>query len=146
MDYNESKQLNLMEQLPTTSATFLLTRLIHQYKHHERLVIAYDFDDTVRPYWGGNCDELCTLLRVAKRILNPYLIVYTCNPNHDKIRQFLDKEKIPYDSINENAPFINEDYISGKLYYNLFLDDKAGLGEAARALENLCYLVYNKII
>lgn len=143
MDRYHPKMTILSESLPSVSSSFLLSRLIEQYKRQDRLIIAYDFDDTVRPYWCSSCESVKSVLRLAKDTLNAYFIVYTCNPNHDAIRKHLNREEVPYDSINENAPFIDESEISGKLFYNLFLDDKAGLGEALRALDDLCYLVYN---
>ena len=146
MNNHSTKMCILSESLPSVSSCFLLSRLIEQYRKQDRLVIAYDFDDTVRPYWCSSCEDVKSVLRIAKDTLNAYFIVYTCNPHHDKIKDYLDKEEIPYDSINENAPFINPEMISGKLFYNLFLDDKAGLGESVRALNDLCYLVYNEKI
>lgn len=142
----ENKLCILEECLPSTSSTFLLTRLIHQYRKQDRLIIAYDFDDTVRPYWCSSCEDVKSVLRLAKHALNAYFIVYTCNPDHDKIRRYLEEEEIPYDSINKNAPFIDPEMVDGKLFYNLFLDDKAGLGETVRVLDELCYLAYNKRI
>lgn len=144
MNSHNTKMCILSESLPSVSSCFLLSRLIEQYRKQDRLVIAYDFDDTVRPYWCSSCEDVKSVLRIAKDTLNAYFIVYTCNPHHDQIKEYLDKEEIPYDSINENAPFINSEMISGKLFYNLFLDDKAGLGESVRALNDLCYLVYNE--
>lgn len=132
--------------LSSTSSTFLLVRLIEQYKKQDRLIIAYDFDDTVSPCWCGSCEDVKSVLRLCRDVLNAYFIVYTCNPNHDKIRDYLTDEEIPFDTINKNAPFIDASYISGKLFYNVFLDDKAGLGEVVKTLEELCYLVGNKRI
>jgi hypothetical protein len=50
---------------------------------------------------------------------------------------------LPYDAINENAPFAPTN-INGKLFYNIFLDDKAGLREAVERLEDLIYYVINE--
>jgi hypothetical protein len=128
-------------KLPATSSSFALGRLIEQYQKHNQLVIAYDFDDTVKPYWCGDCTEIQSLLRGAKRTLNAYFIVYTSNKDIEGIKAFLNEENIPYDSINENAPFAPP--MGGKIYYNLFLDDKAGLQQAAGILHDLIYLVDN---
>jgi hypothetical protein len=57
------------------------------------------------------------------------------------IKKYLVQEGLPFDSINENAPFIT--CKGGKLFYNIFLDDKAGLGETVKALNDLIYLVIN---
>lgn len=139
-----NKQLYL--GLHSTHPSFLLSRLIEQYKNQERLIIAYDFDDTVKPYWCSSCEDVKSVLRLCKDVLNAYFIVYTCNTNHDKIREYLTEEEIPFDTINQNAPFINTSHISGKLFYNVFLEDKAGLGEVVKTLEELCYLVGNNKI
>jgi len=126
-------------QLPSLSYNYLLLRLIDAYKTHDRLVIAYDIDDTVRPYYCSSCNAIVELLKNAKEVLNPYFIVYTSNPNIDGIKEFLNEKGIPYDSINENAPFVP--FNNGKLYYNLFLDDKAGLTQTSSTLNDLVQLV-----
>ena len=123
--------------------TFL--RLVEQYKKMDRLIIAYDFDDTVSPYYSSSCNRAASAIRMAREYLNAYLIVYTCNQDEEKLKKYLDKEKIPYDAINENAPFIHFNK-KGKLYYNLLLDDKAGLHQAISDLETLIYGVINGTI
>ena len=123
--------------------TFL--RLVEQYQKMDRLIIAYDFDDTVSPYYSNGCCRAASTIRMAKEHLNAYLIVYTCNQDYDKIKKYLDKNKIPYDAINENAPFIHFNK-KGKLYYNLLLDDKAGLHQAISDLESLVNGVINGTI
>lgn len=127
-------------------SNFLLQRLIEQYQKQDRIIIAYDFDDTVSPCYCANCTEVQSVLRMSKENLNAYFIVYTSNPNHEKIKQFLDYEQLPYDAINQNAPFVPFNNPEDKLFYNIFLDDKAGLGEAVRTLKTLNRLVYQGVI
>lgn len=116
---------------------FLYNRLRQAYMEHDRLIIAYDLDDTVRPYKSKSCENVKALLKRAKDMINPYYIVYTANPNLQKNIAFLEKEELPYDSINKNPDFIG-DYGEGiKLYYNLFFDDKAGIYEPYFALKDL---------
>lgn len=149
---NNNAELLYFKQLHrgihSTHPSYLLNRLIEQYKKQDRLVIAYDFDDTIRPHYCASCEEVKSVLRIAKQILNAYFIVYTCNPNHEMIEKHLTKEEVPFDVINQNAPFINTDLVdgNGKLFYNIFLDDKAGLGEVVNTLNELCYLVGNNKI
>lgn len=130
----------------STEPGFLLSRLIKQYQTQDKIVIAYDFDDTVRPYYSAGCIEVQSVLRMSKKVLNPYFIVFTSNNNHDDIKRFLDEENIPYDSINENAPFVDFIKSGDKLFYNVLLDDKSGLGEVVETLKTLNRLVLNKII
>ena len=117
---------------------FLYNRLKEAYLEHDRLIIAYDIDDTVRPYKSKSCEETKKLIRRAKEVLNPYFIIYTANPHNEKNIQFLNDENLPFDAINENVPEIGRYGDGLKIYYNLFLDDKAGLAEAYEALDKLC--------
>ena len=128
--------------MSSTNEAYAFSRLIEHYKKHDRVIIAYDVDDTVRPYYSGSCEKVKSVLRAAAQYLNCYFIVYTCNPNTDKIKKFLDNEELPYDSINENAPFAPK--VNGKLFYNIFLDDKAGLREAVERLEDLIHYIINE--
>ena len=120
---------------------FLYNRLKEAYLEHDRLIIAYDIDDTVRPYKSKSCEETKKLIRRAKEVLNPYFIIYTANPHNEKNIQFLNDENLPFDAINENVPEIGRYGDGLKIYYNLFLDDKAGLAEAYEALDKLCHRV-----
>jgi hypothetical protein len=128
--------------MESTNSTYAFSRLIDHYNTHNRLIVAYDVDDTVRPYYSGSCEKVKSVLRAAAQYLNCYFIVYTCNPNTDKIKEYLIEEELPFDSINENAPF-TPNYINGKLFYNIFLDDKAGLNEAVERLEALIHYIIN---
>lgn len=127
-------------------SNFLLQRLIEQYQKQDRIIIAYDFDDTVSPCYCSNCTEVQSVLRMSKENLNAYFIVYTSNNNHIGIKKFLDFHGLPYDAINENAPFVPFNNPKDKLFYNILLDDKAGLGEAVRTLKTLNRLVYQGVV
>lgn len=132
------------KHLFSTNPSFLLERLIAQYQKQDKLVIAYDIDDTVRPMYCANCDNVESLLRKINSTLDAYFIVFTSNEDIDGVKAYLDKWDIPYDAINENAPFVP--FKDGKIFYNVLLDDKAGLGEVVNTLEQLVYLVRNKYI
>ena len=54
---------------------FLYERLSDAYEEHDRLIIAYDIDDTVRPYKSKSCEDVKALIKRAQRIFNPYFIV-----------------------------------------------------------------------
>ena len=60
--------------------------------------------------------------------------------DYDEIKSILDKEKLPYNSINEDAPFIP--FTGRKVYYNILLDDRAGLNQTYNELLRL----YNEVI
>lgn len=103
-------------------------RLIDEFTAHGKLIIAYDFDDTVFDYHnrGESYEDVINLLRR----LRPYasFIVFTsCSKEKEAgIASYLEENDIPYDSINED---IITQFGGRKVYYNLFLDDRAGLRE-----------------
>ena len=136
--------IELYRKLTGNSCTFASLHLIEQYLKNDRLIIAYDIDDTVRSLHSASCEIVPSLIRMAKDKLNAYLIVYTSNCDIEGVENYLKKWKIPYDSINENAPFAPK--TSGKIFYNLLLDDKAGLGQACEILNDLIFLVENNYI
>ena len=120
----------------------LYERLKRDYENHDRIIIAYDLDDTVRPYLTQDCSKVMDTIKQAKKILNPYFIVYTANRDKKFNIEWLNDNYMPWDSINSypDYPYFNKfkTYApDGKLYYNLLLDDKAGLDEALLALEKL---------
>ena len=125
----------------STNPGFLLERLITQYKKQDKLIVAYDFDDTVRPMYCADCSDVQSLLRKLKTTLNAYFIVFTSNKDIEGVKKYLDEYFLPYDAINKNAPFVP--FKDGKVFYNVLLDDKAGLGEVVNTLEQLVYLVRN---
>lgn len=132
------------KHLFSTNPSFLLERLITQYQKQDKLIIAYDIDDTVRPMYCADCVNVHSLLRKINDSLDAYFIVFTSNDDIDGVKAYLDEEEIPYDAINTNAPFVP--YKNGKVFYNVLLDDKAGLGEVVSTLEQLVYLVRNRYI
>lgn len=112
-------------------------RLIEEFARHGKLVVAYDFDNTVYDYHkkGYTFDKVINLLRTAKE-MGCYLIVFTCSDEsrYDFIRNHLQENDIPFDAINENCPDTNFTK-SGKIYYNILLDDRAGLEQAYTDLD-----------
>ncbi len=131
-------------QHPFLDESVCVHRLVTEYKQHESLVIAYDFDNTVFDYHSKNhnYNEIVLLLREAKEI-NCHLIVFTAEPSINKVADFLNGRSIPFDSINENPPFFKS--TSRKIYYNLLLDDRAGLLSAYNQLKSVINIIKNQI-
>ena len=108
-------------------------RLKSEFERYGKLIIAYDFDYTVHSYK----DEDYTYEFVSNllREWRPYshLIVFSASPESrfGYIKKYLDNKNIPYDTIN--SEIIERNY-TRKVYYNVFLDDRAGLGETAEIL------------
>lgn len=117
-------------------------RLKREFAEHGKLIIAYDLDNTVFDYHNENCSYEMVKKLIKKYKNYAYFIVFTSsNPDrYDEIRKILDQENLPYDSINEDAPFIP--FKGKKVYYNILLDDRAGLLQTYNELARL----YNEVI
>ncbi|MCX2681836.1 hypothetical protein OOZ15_17915 [Galbibacter sp. EGI 63066] len=119
-------------------------RLKEDYQEHKSLFVAYDYDNTVFDYHnrGINYDRIIDLLRVCKS-LNFTLILFTGNEGEklEIIKEDLKRRGIPFDLINEN-PLMK----TRKPYYNILLDDRAGLKESYQNLKKLTDEISNKEI
>lgn len=108
-------------------------RLVSEWRRHRRIIIAVDYDDTVYDYHkkGHTYEAVIGLLRDCTVNAGAYLCVFTSSSpdKYPSIRAHMAELGLPVSSINENPfpmPFGNH----GKMYYNILLDDRAGLGQA----------------
>lgn len=112
-----------------------LSRLQEEYNKYETLYIAFDFDNTVFDYHqkGDTFPKVEELLKKCKEE-GLKLILFTAN-EQDKLNSAIDfctKRGYAPDYINE-SPIMD----TRKPFYNLLLDDRAGLGEAINLLTEL---------
>jgi hypothetical protein len=119
-------------------------RLKQDYLAHKSLFVAFDYDNTVFDYHsqGINYEKIIELLRVCKS-LGFTMILFTGNENEklEVIKTDLKKRKIPFDLINENPLMPTR-----KPYYNILLDDRAGLKESYNNLKRLTDEIRDKEI
>lgn len=117
-------------------------RLKSEYEKYSSLVVAFDFDNTVYDYHkkGLLFDDVIALLRELKA-LNCCLIVFTANEDEDFVKTYCNENNIPFDLINENPSFNKS--TSRKIYYNILLDDRAGLRESYDLLKRLLTEIKN---
>jgi hypothetical protein len=124
---------------PYTRIAISVRRLIKEYKEHGKLIVALDFDDTVFDFHrAGHSYPKVLDLAARCSALGFYIVLFTgCDPkDYDTCKEFLAKRGVTVSSVNCNPvplPFGNH----GKPYYNILLDDRAGLGEACTVLESL---------
>ena len=128
---------------PYTTTLRCVNRLYKEYKRHPRIIVACDFDDTVSPYHDKSetHQRVFSVLRECQKH-NFYIVLWTASApeRFDFMKNFMNENGIKIDSINENPiplPFGN----NGKIYYNILLDDRAGLGSALDTLETLLFLI-----
>lgn len=123
------------------------TRLYQEWKQHGKIIIAVDYDDTLFPWKYkspedlANLDKTIQLLRTAKET-GAYIVIFTCSDpdRHEEIQAYCEKIRLPIDAINSNP--IDLPYGKhGKVYANIFLDDRAGLTESLEQLEEVMYMI-----
>lgn len=114
----------------------VVSRLLDEYRKYGSIIVAYDYDGTIHDYHGVG-DTYPKVIDLIRK-LRPYckLIVYSCSPEerYQEIEDYLNSNEIPYDTINRNIIELNSSE-SSKLYYNILLDDRAGLSECVKVLE-----------
>ena len=110
-------------------------RLKKDYVKHKRIFVAFDYDNTIHDFHNLGIDysSIIDLLQTCYD-LGFILILYTANEGSDleKVLEDLKMKNIAYDFINENP--IKR---TRKPYYNILLDDRAGLQESYNQLKRL---------
>lgn len=119
-------------------------RLKADYLQHKSLFVAFDYDNTVFDYHSKGIDysEVIELLQDCKA-LGFTMILFTGNED-EKLEAILNDceyRSIPVDLINEN-PLMK----TRKPYYNILLDDRAGLIESHNLLKRLIDEIHSKAI
>jgi len=106
---------------------------------YKKLIIAVDFDGTIVEH---KFPEIGKLLPYAKQALQRFhelgheIIIWTCRnqsePLHPEwtqahigaVKEFLDKNKIPYTCINSDSPNIPFYLQSRKVFADVYIDDR----------------------
>ena len=123
-------------QDPYLDNTFATNRLKDEYKKYGRLVVATDFDDTLFDFHRkGHTYEVVLSLLKRCQALGFFVVVFTGSEpeKYPEIREYCKNIGLDIDKINENAfpmPIGN----NGKIYFNVLLDDRAGLPSAFQSL------------
>lgn len=108
------------------SHSYYIERLKEEYLKHKKLIIGFDFDDTVFRYKTPyNLNYIISLLRVCKSV-DFTLCLWTCCPEPSSLKYKVEICKhlgIEPDYVNESPLFPG----TTKPYFNILLDDRAGL-------------------
>lgn len=120
-----------------------IARLESEWNQHGKIIIACDFDDTISPWKFHNFDfnKVIEMLKVAQQT-GAYIVIFTaCNTDrYDEIRKYCADKGLTIDAINE-TPVELPYGKNGKIYANIFIDDRAGLHESLHILESAMYKV-----
>ena len=119
-----------------------LERLKNEYDKYGKLIVAFDFDNTIYDFHknGGDYSEVIDLLKECIK-LEFDLILFTVDedPNKvsEKVRWLVSNDLWSYKSLHF---FVNTGPLfsgSRKPYYNILLDDRAGLEESYNILKQV---------
>ena len=116
-------------------------RLLAEYNKYKSLIVAVDFDDTLYDFHkdGGTYTQVQQLIRDLKDI-GCFIIIWTGNQDTEFVIDYLNKNDIPFDRINDEAP-VSKKLLNGrfprKVYANVYIDDRAGLFQVFTELTNL---------
>lgn len=124
-------------------------RLKNEWSKYGKLIIAYDVDSTVLPFHEDEKDDNYTVIHKLIRKLHELgciLVVFTSAEENrwDEIKERLKEKNLPYHYFNQSPPEIPNIIDKGKVYANIYLDDRASLYESVKMLQDLIIIRENK--
>jgi hypothetical protein len=133
-----------MNNDPFLSYNAPIERLINDYRKHKSLVIALDFDNTIHDCHKKGY-EFPSVIQLVKRCKNDHgfkIVIFSASPKerYGEIRAVCQELGIEIDGINcDVVDWIEEknkqfDYNRSKIFFNILLDDRAGLLSAYNTL------------
>lgn len=113
-------------------------RLLREWKEHKKIIVAVDFDDTICPWNLFNEKKCLEVINLVKQVVEvgAYVVIHTAcdEKRYPEIKEWCKKHNLRLDTIGDN-PVPLKYGNSRKPYYNILLDDRAGLKEAMSILE-----------
>jgi len=109
-------------------------RLLEEYRRYGKLIVAFDYDNTIYDYYhkGGNYSEVINLLKKCAK-LGFELVLFTCEEDETCLQNKVDLcEDLLKTGISLKSSIFSR---SDKPYYNILLDDRAGLEESYEILK-----------
>lgn len=126
------------------STNYAIQRLYNEWEKHPKLLIACDFDETIFDFHkkGTNHEMVIALLKKCNE-LGFYVSLFTASKpeRYDFMRRHMTELGVKIDAINENVIELKYGN-NGKIYYNILLDDRAGLGQAYTILSSVIEMIY----
>jgi len=122
-------------------ANFYVNRLVSEWIKNGKIIIACDLDDTIIPYneeIKDNCKKMVDLILECQEHGITFLI-NTARSEHqlEKGKQQVEELGITVHGVNKMHPEWDKPYgINGKLYANIFLDDRGGFWDSYWTLFN----------
>jgi hypothetical protein len=117
-------------------------RLKDEWLKYGKIIVAYDVDSTVIPFHDYERQDDYSILHDLIRTLYELdctLIVFTAaeEARWDDIKSKLKDIDLPYHYFNQSPPGIPGLVEKGKVYANIYLDDRASLYASVELLKDL---------
>ena len=116
-------------------------KLIEEYEKYHNLIIGFDFDNTICGLDNESISKVILLLQECKK-LGFTLCLYTISTSEEWLAwkvKYCEYFGISPDYIND-SPVLRG---NRKPFFNILLDDRAGLNEACICLENVVNYIQN---
>jgi MoaA/NifB/PqqE/SkfB family radical SAM enzyme len=127
-------------------ANFYTNRLATEWLKNDKIIIACDLDDTIIPYneeIKDNCKKMVDLILECQKE-GIYFLINTARSKEQlkKAKQQVEDLGIEVHGVNEMHKEWNRPYgVNGKLYANIFLDDRGGFWDSYETLRNVLTIV-----
>jgi MoaA/NifB/PqqE/SkfB family radical SAM enzyme len=114
-------------------ANFYTNRLVTEWLKNGKIIIGCDLDDTIIPYneeIKDNCKKMVDLILECQKegiifLINTARAYYQL----ERAKEQVESLGIEVHGVNEMHPEWDKPYgVNGKLYANIFLDDRGGFG------------------
>lgn len=117
-----------------------IERLLREWKSYGRLIVAFDYDNTVYDYHekGLNFDNVIEQLQKLGSMGCEMICFTSCDESRfDGIKSYLKNNGIMCHGINKDSDRVP--FKGRKIYYNVFYDDRAGLGQVVRIMNTVIH-------
>jgi hypothetical protein len=127
-------------------ADFYINRLVTEWLKNGKIIIGCDLDDTIIPYneeIKDNCNKMVDLILECQKE-GIIFIVNTARSEYqlEKAKQQVEDLGIVVHGVNKMHPEWDKPYgINGKIYANIFLDDRGGFWNSYWALQDALTIV-----
>jgi len=127
-------------------ANFYTNRLVTEWLKNGKIIIACDLDDTIIPYneeIKENCKKMVDLILECQE-QGIYFLINTARSKEQlkQAKQQVESLGIEVHGINEMHQEWDKPYgINGKLYANIFLDDRGGFWDTYWTLSNALTII-----
>ena len=125
---------------------FYTNRLVTEWLKNGKIIIGCDLDDTIIPYneeLKDNCKKVVDLILECQKEGIIFLINTARSERQLKnVKEEVEKLGIVVHGVNEMHQTWDKPYgMNGKIYANIFLDDRGGLESNYEILDNAYHIV-----